>query len=86
MAEYRNSLTATAGQLAGWLDASDSDVRELALDFVHRHFPGPQKLEWAEGILRAPVSGRAAATRLARVSDARTWTPLNMPGFQFMMT
>lgn len=34
MVDYRSALTATAGQLAPWLDASEEDIRQLALRFA----------------------------------------------------
>jgi hypothetical protein len=71
--DYRTALTATAGQLATWLDASEEDVRELALEFAQRRLPGSAKLTWAERVLRAPVPGDSQATQLARINDARFW-------------
>jgi hypothetical protein len=71
--DYRTGLTATAGQLATWLDASEDDVRELALEFAQRRLPGTAKLSWAERVLRAPVPGDSQATQTARVNDARFW-------------
>ena len=67
--DFRAGLTATAGQLATWLDASEEDVRDLALEFAQRRLPSTPKLVWAERVLRAPVPGRCEATQLARVND-----------------
>ena len=71
--DYRTSLTASAGQLAAWLDATDEDVRELALEFAQRRLPATDKVVWAERVLRASVPGESEATRTARVNDARFW-------------
>lgn len=110
--EYRCGLTATAGHLAGWLDASEEDIRHLALQFAKLdlsnlpdlrepgrreallalpsvvEFPGIAallsqpvlpasamglKLLWAQTLLGAPVAGKCAATKFARISDARFW-------------
>lgn len=71
--DYRSSLTASAGQLAAWLDATDEDVRELAMEFAQRRLPATNKLEWAERVLCAPIPGETEATRTARVNDARFW-------------
>ena len=45
--DYCAGLTATAGQLAPWLDATEADSRELALDYAHRDFSGLRKLDQA---------------------------------------
>lgn len=42
--DYRTSLTASAGQLAAWLDATDEDVSELALEFAQRRLPATDKV------------------------------------------
>ena len=73
VADYQDSLTATAGKLVKWLDAGDEEVRALALEFAHRDLPGLHKLQWAQTLLRAPVPGDSLASQLARVNDARFW-------------
>lgn len=73
VADYRTGLTASAGQLAPWLDASEADIQELALYYAKRDFAGLEKLTWAEKLLKAPVPGQSTATKMARVSDARFW-------------
>ncbi len=73
VAGYCSSLTVTAGQLAPFLDASDTDVRELALQFSQYQLPGQQKLAWAARLLGAPVPGDNLPSRMARVADARFW-------------
>ena len=42
--DYRAGLTATAGHLATWLDASEDDVRELALNFARLDLTGMPEL------------------------------------------
>ena len=73
VADYCSNLTATAGQLAPFLDASDTDVRELALAFAQYNLPGLQKLDWSARLLGAPVPGKTVPSRMARVADARFW-------------
>lgn len=71
--DYREGLTATAGRLARWLDASEEDIRQLALDFARYTLPGTQKIRWASRLLMAPVPGKTPDSQLARVNDARFW-------------
>lgn len=73
LAEYRNGLTATAGHLAAWLDASDEDVREVALRYAQLQLPGQQKLAWAERRLGQGIPGKTPESRWARINDARFW-------------
>lgn len=73
VADYRTALTASAGQLAPWLDASEADIQELALYYAKRNFPGFTKIAWAQKLLKAPVPGKTMAAKMARVSDARFW-------------
>lgn len=40
VADYRASLTASAGELAPWLDASEEDVRALAMSFAKLDLSG----------------------------------------------
>ena len=71
--DFRTSLTATAGLLAAWLDATESDVRALALEYAQRRLPATEKVVWAEKVLRSPIPGDSPATQMARVNDARFW-------------
>ncbi len=73
LADYRASLTATAGELAAWLDASDQDVREVALRYAQLRLPGQQKLAWAERRLRTKIPGKTVEAQWARLNDARFW-------------
>jgi len=73
VADYREALTATAGSLEGWLDASEEDIRELALRFAKHQLPGVQKLAWAEGLLGCEIPGETLMTKMARLGDARFW-------------
>lgn len=71
--DYRASLTITAGTLANWLDASDEDVRDVALRYAKLSLPGRQKLAWAERRLGAKIPGKTEEARWARINDARFW-------------
>lgn len=73
LGEYRQGLTATAGQLAAWLEASDEDVREVALRYAQLRLPGQQKLAWAERRLGTAIPGKTLDSRWARINDARFW-------------
>lgn len=73
LADYRTSLTATAGALAKWLDASDEDVREVALRYAQLRLPGRQKLAWSERRLGTRIPGKTQEARWARINDARFW-------------
>ncbi|MEX3856309.1 replication endonuclease [Paraburkholderia sp. BR10923] len=73
LGDYRAGLTGTAGRLAKYLDATEEDIRELALRYAKHNLPGVRKLEWAEGLLGGTVPGKSVASRLARVNDARFW-------------
>jgi hypothetical protein len=73
LAQYKADLTATAGQLSQWLDASDETVRELALAYARRQLPGLQKLGWAKRLLGHDIPGGNIVGQLARVNDARFW-------------
>lgn len=72
-ADYRTSLTATAGRLSRWLDASEEDIRELALRFARYRLPAIQKLSWASRLLGGKIPGTSPASQMARVNDARFW-------------
>jgi hypothetical protein len=52
--KYRQGLTATAGQLAGLLDASEEDVREMALRFARLDLSGMPELATFEHIDQLP--------------------------------
>lgn len=59
-AEYRASLTATAGQLAGLLDADEEDVREMALNFARLDLsdvPNLSKLQGLDQLSSMPCQG-----------------------------
>ena len=73
LTDYRTSLTSTAGRLARWLDASEEDIRELAMQFAKRDFPGIQKLRWAEQLLGRSIPGHCLDSQFARLGDARFW-------------
>jgi hypothetical protein len=73
LGDFRTGLTATAGRLAKYLDASEEDIRELAVRYAKHHLPGLRKLVWAERRLGVPVPGDSVSSRLARVNDARFW-------------
>lgn len=73
LAEFRHELTATAGVLAPWLDASDEEVREVALRYAKYQLPGTQKLSWATKRLGKSIPGECLATQFARINDARFW-------------
>lgn len=73
LAEVRHELTATAGVLAPWLDASDEEVREVALRYAKYQLPGTQKLGWATKRLGKAIPGECTATQFARINDARFW-------------
>lgn len=73
LAEFRHELTATAGVLAPWLDASDEDVRDVALHYAQYQLPGTQKIGWATKRLGRPIPGECSATQFARINDARFW-------------
>lgn len=70
---YRGELTSTAGRLARWLDASEEDIRQLALQFARYRLPACQKVAWAFRLLRAPIPGVTLDSQLARLNDARFW-------------
>ncbi|MFP3186383.1 MAG: replication endonuclease, partial [Paraburkholderia sp.] len=70
---YRDGLTGTAGRLARYLDATEEDIRELALRYAKHHLPELRKLDWAKKRLGAPVPGKTVSSQLARVNDARFW-------------
>lgn len=56
--EYRASLTATAGQLSTWLDASEEDIRGLALQFAKLDLSGLPNLSDAavrDALLSTPL-------------------------------
>jgi hypothetical protein len=56
--DYRASLTATAGQLARWLDASEEDVRALALQFAKldlSQFPDLSEAGVREALMALPL-------------------------------
>lgn len=73
LAEYSAGLTETAGHLAAWLDASDEDVREVALRYAQLRLPGQQKLALAERFLGTRIRGDSFETQMARINDARFW-------------
>lgn len=73
VAQYREALTATAGSLARWLDASEEDIRELALRFAKHQLPGVQKVVWAQRLLGCEIPGETLLTKIARLGDARFW-------------
>lgn len=70
---YREGLTASAGRLERWLDASEEDIRELALRFAKHQLPGVQKVVWAQRLLGCEIPGETVLTKLARLGDARFW-------------
>lgn len=69
----RDSLTATAGKLSRWLDASEDDIRELALQFARHPLRGAHKVRWASHLLGRPIPGDDLNGQLARLADARFW-------------
>lgn len=71
--DFRTGLTATAGSLARYIEATEEDIRELALGYAKYHLPGYQKLAWTERLLRSPVPGDNVTSKMARVNDARFW-------------
>jgi len=73
LAEYRQSLTRTAGHLARWLDATEEDIRDLAMGFAKYQLPGTQKLAWAVQLLGSPIPGKTLVSQFARLADARFW-------------
>lgn len=73
LAEFRHELTATAGVLAPWLDASDEEVREVALRYAKLRLPGQQKWAWSQRRLGASIPGKTPESRWARINDARFW-------------
>lgn len=73
LARYRAGLTCTAGRLARYLDASEEDIRDLALHYAKFQLPGTQKLRWAARLLGTTIPGQSVVSRLARVNDARFW-------------
>lgn len=73
LVDYRAGLTQTAGKLAPYLDASEEDIRELALRYAKYQLPGQQKLAWASRLLGSRVPGKSLACQLARINDARFW-------------
>jgi hypothetical protein len=52
--DYRAGLTSTAGELAAWLDASDDDVRELALNFARLDLSGTPDLSGIAQLAQLP--------------------------------
>lgn len=73
VAQFRDSLTVTAGQLARYLDADEATVRDIALRFANRRTPGMTKLTWAQKLLRMPIPGTTMESQLARLNDPRFW-------------
>ncbi len=73
LAAYRSGLTATAGRLAKWIDASEEEIRDLALKFARYRLPRLGKLRWAEQLLGSPLPGSSPTSQMARVNDARFW-------------
>lgn len=73
LAAFRQSLTHTAGPLADWLEASDEDIRELAMRYAARRMPSTQKLGWAAKRLGMPIPGVCLESQLARLNSARFW-------------
>jgi len=69
----RDSLTATAGKLSRWLDASEDDIRDLALQFARHPLRGAHKVRWASVLLGRPIPGDDLTGQLARLADARFW-------------
>jgi hypothetical protein len=56
--DYQASLTATAGQLSAWLDASEEDVRELAMQFAKldlSQIPDLSEAKVREALLALPA-------------------------------
>ena len=64
VAQFRDSLTVTAGQLARYLDADEATVRDIALRFANRRTPGMTKLTWAQQLLRMPIPGTTNAAHM----------------------
>jgi hypothetical protein len=54
VANYRADLTSKAGELATWLDASDDDVRELALNFARLDLSGTPDLSGIPQLEKLP--------------------------------
>lgn len=73
VAQFRDSLTVTAGQLVRYLDADEATVRDIALQFARRRMPGTTKLAWAEQLLRMKIAGTRMENQLARLDDPRFW-------------
>lgn len=73
LAEYRDSLTSSAGRLTAWLEASDEEVREVAIRYAKFRLPARQKLPWAERLLGSAIPGHTVETKWARINDARFW-------------
>ena len=73
VAEFRDALTKTAGQLSKYLDADDAAIRDIAMEFSRRRMPGTMKLSWAEQLLGITIPGSSIETRMARLDDARYW-------------
>ncbi|MCP9759393.1 hypothetical protein EGI20_08730 [Aquitalea sp. S1-19] len=72
--DFEARLTATAGKLAGYLDASDGDINLLAARFAKLRLPkAAQKLEWARRLLNADIPGQTEQAQRARINDARFW-------------
>lgn len=73
LAEYRQSLTHTAGRLARWLDATEEDIRDLAMRFAKYQPHSIPKLTWATQLLGCSIPGATTASQFARLGDARFW-------------
>lgn len=73
LAEYRQSLTHTAGHLAVWLDATEEDIRDLAMNFAKYQPRRMPKLTWATQLLGGAIPGATTESQLTRLGDARFW-------------
>ena len=73
---YRQTLQSKSASVLSWLDASEEDIREVALHFAKLRFadkPAQYKVAWAERLLKQTIAGDNAASQFSRVSDARFW-------------
>ena len=73
LADYRHALTHTAGPLERWLEATDEDIRALAMRYAARKMPGTKKLAWASALLGTAIPGTCIESQLARLNNARFW-------------